>query len=123
MPELKVTVLVEQDGSPVSGFPLVRRVVCDQVAAWNPYFQGASAPSTFTAVPASTVAVLQALILRPDGTVLVRFANQTDAGLQIDPDGLLIVLGCSVDETAALNATVYADADTNIRGLAAGATQ
>ena len=118
MPELKVTVLVEQDGSPISGFPLVRRVVVDQVATWNPYTK---VTGTYTAVPAPLIATLQALILRPDAAVTVRFAAQSDAGLDLDADSLLIVLGASVDDGATVNATVSAAADTSIRGLAAGA--
>lgn len=123
MPELKVTVTVEQDGQVLPGFPYVQRATVEQTAPWNPYFQGASAPATFTEVPAPTINILQALVLRPDGLITVRFADQSDAGLNIVAGGLLIVLGCDVQEGAALNATVYADADTLIRGLAAGASQ
>ncbi len=123
MPEIKVTVLVEQDGVPIPGFPFTQRVAVEQVAPWSPFFQGASAPGVFTPVPAPSINVLQALVMRPDATILVRFASQTDEGLEIAPNGLLVVLGCNVDDGTALNATVYAQDDVNVRGLAAGAAQ
>lgn len=123
MPQVKVTVLVEVDGAAVAGFPMVSRIVADQVVPWNPYFQGANAPGVFVAVPAPTIDVLQALVLRTDAPILVRFAGQASAGLELLPGGLLVALNCNVATGAGTNATVFADSDANVRGLAAGAPQ
>jgi hypothetical protein len=123
MPQVTVTVLVEVDGQPVSGFPLTTRLQTDQVVPWNPVWHLADAPGTYVAVPAPTIEGLKALILRPDAAISVRFAAQSDAGLTIGPHGLLIALDCDVTTGAETNASVSAAADTAIRGLAAGVSE
>lgn len=113
MAELKILVLVEQDGVVLPGFPLVQRVVTEQVMPWTPVTLAAGG---FTSLPLGSIASLKTLIVRPDRLVTLRYDGQTDAGIEIEPNGLLLVLGGRADA----GITASAVDPTTIHGLAAG---
>lgn len=121
MAQVKVTVLVEVDGVALPGFPFVSRLPYEQVVGWNPYDQAENALGVFESMPLLTLDVLQALVLRTSGRILVRFNGQSDAGLELEPGGLLIALGAAVEAGSTTNVRVSAMEDTSIRGVAAGA--
>ena len=118
MPEIRVTVQVEQDGQAVPGFPLVQRLTTEQVVTFAPYIK---ALGTFTSLPIESVLTVQALIVRTDVAATVRLDGQTDAGIPLQAGGLLLILNADIDAGAATNATISTAADATVRGLAAGA--
>lgn len=120
MPQVKVTILVEVDGQPVSGFPHVTRHQVEQVVPWNPYVQAAGGLDAFTPIPAPTIGTLQALVMRPSKPITLRFADQSDAGLPLEAGSVFIAFGTALVSGSVRNVTVWADGDTEIRGLAAG---
>ena len=124
MPNLKVTVQVEIDGVPLSGFPLVRRLEMDEAQQFN-YEKAADGDTiTFTALPAGELTAIQALIIRNDIPVTVRLDNQTDAGIELNSGGLLLLVDATIDAGAgALNAKLNnpdATAAAIVKGVAAG---
>ena len=121
MAELKVTVQVEQDGVVLPGFPIVERVVVEQVVPWTPLRHDPSPSEAFVALPTTTIVTLQALIVRPNRLLVVRYDGQTDAGIEIEPGGLLLVLGGRADAGPVANVKASATETTLIHGLAAGA--
>jgi len=123
MPVLKVSLNVELDGQPVLGFPVIRRAVVDEVQQYE-YEQAAHGDAvTFSAVPADQIAAIQLLILRPDQQVTLRLDGQTDAGIVLDADSILLILGATIDAGAgSSNAKLNnnSGATAVIRGLAGG---
>jgi len=127
MPALKVTVLVEVDGQPVPGFPYVRRVVADEVQAFNPTTKvGDGNGTTFTALPTSAITTMQGLLVRADQDVTIRLDGQTDAGVLLKAGGLLLIIDSTINAGATTNATVNlnqaASVIASVRGLAIGST-
>jgi len=123
MPAIKVTVTVEVDGQVVDGFPYVRRLVVDQIQTFNPYSKVVDA-GTFASLPVEKMATLQALVVRPDRQVTVRLDGQSDAGLVLNAEGILLILDADADASATTNATIsnVSGATATVRGLGGGAT-
>ena len=123
MPVLKVSINAELDGQPILGFPIVRRAVVDEVQQFEFELATAGDATTFTGVPADQIASIQNLILRPDQQVTLRLDGQTDAGIVLDADSILLILGATIDAGAgASNAKLNnnSGATAVIRGLCGG---
>lgn len=123
MPTLTVKVDVEIDGTPIAGFPIVRRLTVDEVQSFD-YEQAAHGDAvTFAAIPADQLAEIQALLVRTDKPVTLRLDGQADAGVGLNAGGLILLLDVDVDAGAgAANAKVNnnSGATATLRGLAAG---
>lgn len=123
MPILKLLVDLEVDGVPLAGFPIIRRLTVDEMHIFDYEKVDDPNPTTFTTLPADQLAEIQALLVRSDKTVTVRLDGQTDAGIVINPGGLILLLDVDIDAGAgAPNAKINNDSGVTaiIRGLAAG---
>lgn len=103
---LKVTVTVEKDGKPLDGFPVVRRYSADEVQGFEYEEPNDGDAVTFSAIPTAQLATIKALVLRTDRQITLRVDGQTDAGLVLDADALLVVIGATIDAAAATNLMV-----------------
>lgn len=111
MPTLTVTLSIRLDGASVfSDGPLVRRLEVD--AAEVRVFEKASDgnPTTFTNLIATTLGTLRALLVRPSRDMVVRLNGQSNAGVPLSADGLLLILDGALT-TATLASANRADAD------------
>ena len=127
MPALKITVLAEVDGQPLTGFPYVRRVVADAIQSFAPYLKaGDSNTSTFTALPTSALPTMQGLLVHADQDMTVRLNGQSDAGVLVKAGGLLLAFDTTMTAGATTNATVNINLPgttiAQIRGLGIGTT-
>lgn len=120
MATVEVEVRVAVDGLPVAGFPVVRRLTVGEVQAFD--YAKADDNGTFATLPVDQIASLKALVVRPAAVMTVRLDAQTDAGIVLDADGLLVILGATIDASATTNAKISNDsgATAQVRGLAAG---
>ena len=119
MPTVEVTVSVKVDGVSVTGFPMTRRVSVTEVQAFD-YQKSASA--TYTAIPTEAIDSLKALIVTSDKAVTVRLDAQSDAGIEVNADVVLIVLDGTINAGASTNATVSnaSGSIAAVRGVGAG---
>lgn len=101
---LELNITLKQDGKMVSGFPLYRRLVVDELQQFQT--EQPSSVGTFVALPATLIDVAQALILTPNQSVTVRLNGQSNAGVTLLAGGLLLILDASLTAGAATNVTV-----------------
>lgn len=124
MPSIRVTVKVEQDGLPFPGLEqLVFRLQPDEIQHFLPYEKAADAlATTFTSLPVEQVGSISFLLLTPDRQQTFRLDGQTNAGIVLGANGLLLIINGVIDDGASTNVTVNnsAGAVATIRGLAAG---
>jgi hypothetical protein len=125
MPSIRIALSVEVDGQPVPGTPIVRRLTADEVQQFDFEKAGDADAVTFTALPADQLAEIQMLLLQSDKLITLRLQNQSDAGLKINPGGVVFLLNVDIDAgagalNAKINSNVAAGILAAIRGLAGG---
>lgn len=122
MPTLEVTIQVKQDGVPVAGFPLTRRVSVDELQSFEVEIPAHGSTSEATTLPAQYLDSTQLLIVIPNRAVTVGnpASFPSGYGTQIAADGIYLVVN-GVLGLGLLNAVNnLSGATASIRGLAAG---
>lgn len=123
MPNLKLSIQLEIDGNPVSGFPLVRRITVDELQQYQYEEPDDGDTVTFSALPADQIASIQALLVQTDQEITLRFDGQSDAGIVLNSGGIILILDGTIDAGAgASNAKVNNNSGTiaNLKGFAGG---
>ncbi len=123
MPTVKLVIQLEIDNKPVAGFPLVRRLSVDEIQNYNYEEPNDGDMTTFSLIPADQLATIQALLIRSDKQVNIRLDGQTDAGILLSADGILLIIGATIDAGAgASNAKVNnnSGATAQVQGFAGG---
>ncbi len=119
---LKVTVSVELDGNPVAGFPVTRRIALAETYQFAYEHGDDGDTTTFTTIPDSKVAESQALVLTSDQAVNVRLDGQTDQGILLNANGLLLIIDADIDAGAGSNVKINNNSGStaNITGVGGG---
>lgn len=124
MPVLEFTITAKLDGKVLEqfGFPVRRRIVVDEIQAMGPYTKADDGEgTTFTSAPIEQIATVQALMLSPSAAITVRLDGQSNAGIVLGINSLLLIIGATIDASATTNATINANgATSDISGFAAG---
>jgi len=102
MPIVKLVVQLEIDNKPVAGFPLVRRLSVDEIQNYD-YEKIDDGGASFVALPADQLDEIQALLIRADKQITIRLDGQTDAGIVLNADGILLLVGVDIDAGAGAN--------------------
>lgn len=120
MATIELSMTLRVDGQTVPGFPVIRKVTATETVAFD--YQKASGGG-YATLPVSDIASLAALVVRADQAVTVRLDGQSDAGIELNADGLLIILDAVIDAGASTNATISnaSGAAATVKGWAAGA--
>lgn len=120
MPILEVELTVRQDGVPVAGYPLKRRISVDEIEGFD--IEKADDNGSFSNVFGGQLGEVQVLLLRSTKQITLRLDAQSDAGIVINANGLLLAFDVDVDAGAATNTTVSNDSGetANLRGLVGG---
>lgn len=122
MPQLKITLTVEVDSQPVAGFPIVRRTQIAETQQFEIAKAADNDVTTFTALQ-MVLAEVNALLIRPDLPINLRFNNQTDAGIKVNAGGLLLLFDGKINSGATTNVKINnpdAALVATLRGLVAG---
>lgn len=117
MPNLKVTITIEEDNRLLPGFPIIRRYVSNQADLLA--FQQATGVAFATApgIPTSLTA-LNALYLTADQATAVRFNN---AGvIPLNANGMIIILDANVTAAPVAEIQNNSGSTANIKGMIAG---
>lgn len=112
MPSLKATILLELDGVPLPGSPFVRRVEVGE-AVPSQQVKAGTADSSYSQLSPDQIASLRAFFCTTDAAVKLRLDGQSDAGIELGPNGLVLIMDATLDAGAATNATVNNAAATD----------
>ncbi len=120
MATVDVTVTLRVDGQTPPGFPLTRKITTTEAVSFD--YQKASGGG-YATLPVSDIASLAALIVRSDQAVTLRLDAQSDAGIELNADGMLIILDAVINAGASTNATISnaSGSTATVKGWAAGA--
>lgn len=120
---LRLVVQLEQDGQPLAGFPITRRLQVDETAVFAIEKDG-TGDATYSALPTSALDAINFFVLQTDKAVVLRLDGQSDAGLMLNPGAVVLVCDAQIDFGANTNATVNNSAAAGtiaaLRGLAGG---
>lgn len=123
MPSIEVEVNVKVDGNSLAGYPVVRRLEVNEIAAFDYQQVNQGDTTTFIGVPADILDTIRAIILRVDQPMNLRLNGQSDAGIDLSAGALLVILDALIDAGAgASNASLNNNSGNIavIRGLAGG---
>lgn len=114
----RATIVLERNGVEIRR--IVRRVSVDENQSFD---YDKATGGGYASLPVGELATLQLLLLENiDQAVTVRLNGQSDAGILLTAGGLLLMLGGSLTDGAATNATVdnSSGSTTVLRGVAGG---
>ena len=119
MPVIEIVVSIKQDGMEVFGTPIYRRVNVDDTS--GAFTTGMDASASYVALPAATMAEVDILLLQPDIQTTVRLDAQTDKGIILQPEGLLLILDGYIVAGASTNVKLFNNSTAAIvRGIVGG---
>jgi len=121
MPQLRVTLNIEQDGSPLPGFPLVRTQQLDEADGLRTEEKAAdNDTTTFTAL-STVLSQLQLLFVHAPQRLTFRLDNQSDAGVTLEANGVLLIVNGDLQSTPLVEVNnPHATAAAAMRLLLAG---
>lgn len=126
MPTIRAGLVIEVDGVPLAGSPFMRTVHVDEAFPINSVDKAATADATYSQLSPSLLDTLQFLFLATDKAVKVRLDGQSDAGIELGANGLLLAINATIDASASTNVTVNnsaavdVDNDAKLSGVFAG---
>ena len=118
---IKVTVLIEKDGVPIEGFPIFYRGSFDETQRFDGMERTTSA--SYVALPTGELDNIQLLCMRADKAYSLRLNEQTDGGVDMQANGIVLLCGATLDSAAATNATFQNNSGSTAvvtPGIAAG---
>ena len=123
MPTLKLELSLSIDGVPVKGFdPVIRKLSVDESVTFVTEKANDGNTTSFSTLPVAELDTIKFLALRPSKQITLRLDGQSNAGIVLDADSLMVVLGATIDASAATNALVNnnSGAVSRLEGLGAG---
>ena len=120
---MKLTIIADIDGVPVSGFPLTKELSLDESQSFSYEEANDGDTTTFSAVPADQLAEIQALIITANQQLTFRLDGQSDAGIVLNAGGLIALFNVDIDAGAgSSNASVNNNSGSTatITGIAGG---
>ena len=125
MPTLEVTIQVKQDGVPVAGFPLTRRVQVDELQSFAVEIPTHGSLSDGNVIPLNYQDTVQALILTTDQTLTVGLKggipSQGFGCPVVNAGGVLCIIGGDLGSGAVSNiVNNLSGSVANIRGIGGG---
>ena len=98
---IEVQIVVKRNGLVIE--QITRRLSVDEAEQ----FQTEQASSvTYVAPPVAELDTIQFLLLKADQVTSLRFANQSDAGLAMNANGIVLLIDANINVAAATNLKV-----------------
>ena len=118
MQTIKVTINVEIDGVQLEGYPLIKRLSVDEVQQFN---YEKTDGGGYAAMPLDQLSNIQMLVVKPSKQVTLRLDAQTDAGIVVNANGIVILADVTIDD-AVTRAMVNNDSGeiAVLKGIGAG---
>jgi len=118
---IKVRIEIETDGKALPGFPITRRIEVAEMQSFDYSKADDGNDTTFTTLPLDVMAAIQALVLTADRSTTLRLDGQSDAGIQLNAGGLIIILDATIN-AGVTNALINNNSGSaaNVKGAAGG---
>ena len=123
MATLEITISLKMNGQEVTshGFPFIRRKEVDEVQMFDYTKADDSDDTTFTSAPIQQLDEVQVYVAKVDAAAKKRFDNQSDASVNMNAGGMVVLFDVDIDAGSATNVLVNANGVTpQIVGLAGG---
>lgn len=128
MPSISLSLTVELDGQPLSGFPIVRRSVVSRSIAFQVSQATAGNTTSFSQLPLTSLSTCTFFVLHVDQPVTVRMGDQADAAdrpvVPLTRGGLLLFLDGGITETGTNPGPIRVNNNSgqtvNLQGVGAG---
>ena len=98
MSSLVLTVNLTEDGSSVPGFPITRTVTSSEVTGRQTFTRADG--GGYVELPISELGAINFCVLTTTEDVTIRFNDQTDQGLPLDSNGVLVLATCDIPSGA-----------------------
>lgn len=98
MASLVLTVTLTEDGDVVPGFPITRTVTSSEVTGKQTFTRATG--GGYVELPLSELGAINFLVLTTNEDVTVRFNDQTDQGLPLDSNGVMVLATCDIPSGA-----------------------
>lgn len=105
MATLQLTINLTEDGATVPGFPITRSVTSTEVTG-RQTFQRATGGGYLELPALSELADVNFVVLTTNKDVTVRFNDQSDGGLALDANGVLVIATCDISGSATSQVSV-----------------
>lgn len=120
MSKLKVTVILEEDGQVVPGFPLIRNYDRDEIQRSKHTQADHGDATTFATLPSGELGTVQDFLVAPDQDTTVRLNGQTDRGIPVQADGFILGINCNITNAVLLSLNNNSGLAAQVRTLLAG---
>lgn len=120
MATITVTVDIKEDGQTLPGFPSTTAIVTNE-SQGRATFVRASDPA-FAELSLGELGDIQVLYVAADQVTSLRFNDQSDAGLPLNPGGYLLMVGGAIPSGATSKAALQNNSGANatVTQIAAG---
>lgn len=98
MPTIQWTLDVKEDGATLPGFPITKSVVVTESLGRATYTRPTGAG--FTELQLGDLGSITVFFLQPSETVTLRFNDQTDQGLPLSSNGIMVLIDGAIPGTA-----------------------
>lgn len=95
-----VTLDITIDGQPLLSGPIVKRLETTSLQTFDYTKTNDGDTTTFTTLPDDTIAAIEALLVMPAAAMTVRLNGQSDAGIDLNAGGLLLIVDGAIDAGA-----------------------
>lgn len=104
MATLQLTVNLTEDGTVVPGFPITRSVTSSETTGKQTFVRATG--GGYVELPLAELGAINALVLTTDVDVTLRFNDQTDGGLPLDANGLIVLITSDIPSGASSKISV-----------------
>lgn len=100
----ELTMSLKADGAEVFGQPLTKRLTVDETTGLQTYERATG--GGYSTLNITVLETLQLLFVQASQSVTLRLDGQSDAGIVLQANGLLLLMGGTVDAGSSTNATL-----------------
>ena len=95
MPEIRATLLLEVDGVSLPDFPIIKRLVVNEIASLGDLIATPDSNTTsYHAIAAAIMATMGVFVMTTDQAVNLKFNLNTP--ISMNADGLVLIMGCAL---------------------------
>lgn len=101
----QLTINLTEDGRQLTGFPIVKSKTVNE-SKGRQSIKRPDAAATFTELPLTDLNAVNVLVLQSDQDTTVRFNDQSDAGIPLNANAVLVLFDSEIPSGATLKAAL-----------------
>lgn len=116
MPTITLQISLREDGQELPGFPLNQTLSPTEFKG-KMTITRPDAAATFTELPLQDIDTLRLLYVRADQDTTLRFNDQSDAGIPMTANSVLLLFDCNIPNTATSKAAMENASGSNTEAV------